>query len=262
MNFNISELTGLNELCGKVAEGSVRLSMDGKLAVRTQNGYRVWDVDKKTMTNVQDLCLDMPGIFFVMPSTKVVVGDVILLDGKFNCVIEVGESTIKAIAYADNQVKEFVPERRIFMGKTFFFGKVVNLLGNLGGSGKLVKLTLLGQMLNNGGDATTSQLMPLMLMGGIDNDLSGDGMLKQFMLLKMFQGNGQDMNSMLPLLLLGGKGEGLDLKNLMLLQMLQGGQGGSQLGNALPFLLLGGKEGGLDGLFNGLFEEEETTSEA
>lgn len=257
MNFNLNELTGLNEICGKVAEGSVRLSMDGKLAVCTQNGYRVWDTEKKTMTNVQDLCLDIPGIFFVMPSTKVVVGDVILLDGKFNCVIEVGESTIKAIAYADNQVKEFVPERRIFMGKTFFFGKVVNLLGNLGGSGKLVKLTMLGQMLNNGGDASASQLMPLMLMGGIDGDLSGDGMLKQFMLLKMFQG-GTDTNSLLPLMLLGGKGEGLDMKNLMLMQMLQGGQANGQFGNMLPFLLLGGKEGGFDGLFSGLFDEETT----
>lgn len=262
MKFDLNELVGLNEICGKVSDGSVRLSMDGKFAVRTQNGYRVWDTEKKTMTNVQDLCLDMPGLFFVMPSTKVTIGDVILLDGKFNCVIETSEATIKAISYADNQVKEFVPERRLFMGRTFFFGKVINLLGNVGGSNKLVKLTMLGQMLNNGGDPSTSQLMPLMLMGGIDGDLSGNGMLKQFMLLKMLQGGGTDTNSLLPLMLLGGKGEGLDVKNIMLMQMLNGNAQNGQFGNMLPFLLLGGKDGGLDGLFNGLFEEETEPAEA
>lgn len=69
-----------------------------------------------------------PGVdenfFFVIPTNKVTKGDIILVNGKPKCVIEADKTKITVINYEDSTVETILPERHVFMGNTYFMGKL------------------------------------------------------------------------------------------------------------------------------------------
>lgn len=130
-------------------------------------------------------------MFFVIPSTKVKPGDIILNGGKPACVRSAGKNSIEVINYETSVVETILPERHIFMGSTWFYGKIVSLFGDgssicgKGGLGKMMKLMMISSLFENAGasaDGTLAApgagnmnaLMPLLLMkGGGFDDLFG-----------------------------------------------------------------------------------------
>ena len=55
-------------ICGKVAPGLCRLSMNGGIAVKTRSGYRSYDPNLKRLTNCDSFVLDIgEEFFFVVP---------------------------------------------------------------------------------------------------------------------------------------------------------------------------------------------------
>ena len=167
-------MTNLFEgICGRIAPGMCRLSMSGDIAIKTKSGYRTFDVATKKLTNCDSFVLDVgEDFFFVMPTNKVRVGDIILANGLPKCVLSVGEGTITAINFEDATVETLLPEHHMFMGNSYLYGRIVSMFGHKGakgrkGAGKLMKYMMLSSMLkgkeNSGG---LSSLMPLMLMGG------------------------------------------------------------------------------------------------
>jgi len=262
MNVSLEELTGLNGAFGPLAGGSCRVSLKGDVAVRTEKGYRAFDPATKKLVNVTDFCLDFTQLFYIWPTKKLAVGDVVFFDGRFKCVTEVLEGSVKALDYANAIIEELVPEQRLFFGKKYY-GKVTNLLGTkLKDSSKLMKMSLMMQALGGSTAASGNTLLPLLMLNGGIKDAEegadeGEGLMKTFLLTKVMVGNGGDGNSMLPLLLLGGlgKGEGSDgigLAKMLFLAQAMGGQqaGGMDLGKLLLFQSLG--EGGADDLFGSL----------
>ena len=155
-------------ICGKVAPGLCRLSMDGGIAVRTRAGYRTCDPEKKRLTNCDSFVLDAgEDFFFVMPSNRVNPGDIILSGGSPRCVLAVGEDTITAINYEDATVETLVPERHLFMGGTYLYGRIVSVFGRNGvkgrkGAGRIMKYMMLSSMMK-GNDGGFSAMLPLML---------------------------------------------------------------------------------------------------
>lgn len=105
------------------------------------------------------------------------VCDIILVGGKPKCVIEVNKKTIKVIDYENSEVREVVPERHVFMGSTYFYGKIVSMFGDSFKKGKG-----LGNMMK--------MMMMSQLMGGNNNN-SGLG---QMMAMSMFMGDGKMEN--------------------------------------------------------------------
>lgn len=92
-------------ICGKVAPGLCRLSMDGTIAVKTSAGYRTYNPDNGHLTNCDSFVLDVSDdFFFVVPAAKVHPGDIILAGGKPRCVVKVDETTITVINYEDMTV--------------------------------------------------------------------------------------------------------------------------------------------------------------
>ena len=69
----------------------------------------------------------------------------------------------------------------MFMGNTYFYGRIVSMFGNNltkggKGMGKILKYMMLSEMMKGGGTKGTdgvSGMLPLMLMGG-GGDLFGD----------------------------------------------------------------------------------------
>ena len=117
-------------ICGKVAPGLCRLSMDGGIAIKTRAGYRSYDAETKRLTNCDSFVLDVgEDFFFVVPVNRVKPGDIILAGGTPKYVTAVQEDTITALNFEDTTVETLVPERHMFMGSTYLYGRIVSLFG-------------------------------------------------------------------------------------------------------------------------------------
>lgn len=157
-------------ICGKIAPGLCRFSMTGALAIRTKAGYRAYDADKKALINCDSFAFDAgDDFFFVLPTNKVKPGDVILAGGSPKCVLEVRADTITAINYEDATVETLVPERHMFMGNMYLYGKIVSMFGSTSmkgkkGMGSVMKYMMLSSMMKQG--EKQHNLLPLMMMCG------------------------------------------------------------------------------------------------
>ena len=164
MNANM-----FNGIFGKIAPGLCRLGMSGKIAIKTSNGYKSYDVEKGRLTNCDNFVFDVgEEFFFVMPTNRVKRGDIILVNGKPRCVLEVGVNEIKTFCYEDSTISTIVPERHIFMGKNFFYGKIVSAFGDIEKNGKgmggMMKYMMLSEIMKNAGGKNDSTALPMMLM--------------------------------------------------------------------------------------------------
>ena len=161
-----------------------RLTMNGNIAVKCGNGYKSYNVKKGTLTNVTNFCFNVGDeMFFVIPTNKVEVGDIILVQGKPKCVTESTKKIITVIDYENSEVRQVVPERHVFMGSTYFYGKVISMFGNSfkngKGLGNVMKMMMMSQMM--GGNTSQGgmmggmgQMMAMsMFMNGGDNPFEG-----------------------------------------------------------------------------------------
>ena len=88
--------------------------------------------------------------------------------------IEAEKNKLTVINYEDSTVETILPERHVFMGNTYFYGKIVSMFG-----GDLIK-----------GKKGTNKIMQYMMMSEMMKGNSGD--------------SGNSMNAMLPLMMMGG----------------------------------------------------------
>lgn len=182
-----------NGMFGKIAPGMCRLSMNGEIAVKTSGGYKTYNLKKNKLTNCTNFVFNVgEEFFFVIPTNRVRPGDIIIASGKPKCVVSVGEGTIKVINYEDSSVQDILPERHVFMGNTYFYGKIMSMFGDNFGKGeagmnKLMNYMLASEMMkgfgasgaSGGSEAAPggmqSMMLPMMMMGGSFSNLF-DGM--------------------------------------------------------------------------------------
>ena len=173
-----------NNLFGKVAPGLCRITMNGKIAVKCSGGYKTYNVKNGMLTNVTNFCFNIGDeMFFVIPTNKVKVGDIILIGGKPKCVVNAEKNDIKVIDYESSEIKHVVPERHVFMGSTYFYGKIVSMFGNSfekgKGLGNVMKMMMMSSMMGNGstnGGNNFGQLMAMSMFMGGKNENPFDGM--------------------------------------------------------------------------------------
>lgn len=167
-------INNLNGMFGKVASGMCRLSMSGGIAVKTSNGYKSYNVKTGRLTNCDHFVFNIgEEFFFVIPTNKVEIGDIILVSGKPKCVIEAGKNKITVINYEDSTIDTILPERHVFMGNTYFYGKIVSMFGGdlikgKKGTNKIMQYMMMSEMMKGNSDGTSgmSAMLPLMLMSG------------------------------------------------------------------------------------------------
>ena len=168
-----------NGMFGKVASGMCRLTMNGNIAVKCSNGYKTYNVKKGTLTNVTNFCFNLGDeMFFVIPTNRVKVGDIILVQGKPKCVIEANKKVINVIDFENSEIRQVVPERHVFMGSTYFYGKIISVFGNMFSEGKGLKNVV--------------KMMMLSQLTGKDSNMGGMG---QMMAMSMMMGDGGNMFS-------------------------------------------------------------------
>ena len=167
----------LNKMFGKIAPGMCRLSMNGGIAVSTANGYKSYNLKTRRLTNCTNFVFDIgEDFFFVIPTNKVEPGDIILVNGKPRCVVSAEKETITVINYEDSTVDTILPERHVFMGNTYFYGKIVSMFGNnfagkKNGMNKMMSYMMMSEMMKGSGGTSggNAMLTMMMLMGSGSN---------------------------------------------------------------------------------------------
>ena len=159
-----------------------RLSMNGEIAVKTSGGYKSYNIKTGKLTNCNNFVFDIgEEFFFVIPTNKVEKGDIILVNRKPKCVIDAGKTKLTVINYEDSTVETILPERHVFMGNTYFYGKIVSMFGNDSIKGKkgtnnIFKYMMLSQMMkgdnsNSTGVGGMNSMLPFMMMNRNMNDM-------------------------------------------------------------------------------------------
>ena len=176
-------------IIGKIERGACRLSMNGRIAVRTSDGsYKTYNEKTGNLTNcsnfVLDICDDM---FMVIPTRTLNPGDIVLINGKPMYILELkAKNRVEAMSYEDSTIQTVIPERHAIMGRKFY-GKIVSLMGKGFGCGKgsffknMLKLKMMTAMMggskSSDGMLGGNALPMMMLMGGGSMDGLFDGML-------------------------------------------------------------------------------------
>ena len=176
-----------NGMFGKLGAGMCRLTMNGKIAVKTSSGYKSYNVKTGRLTNCTNFVFNVgDDFFFVIPTNKVEPGDIILIKGRPQCVLDVDKKTIKVMNYEDMTIDTIVPERHVFMGNTYFYGKIVSMLGSNASKGKdgmkqMMQFMMMSQMMGGSVGANTiaggNNMLPMMLMMNGGSGSMFDGML-------------------------------------------------------------------------------------
>ena len=175
-----------NGIMGKIAPGCCRLSMNGKIAVKTSDGYKTYDSKTGNLTNCANFVLDIgDDLFFVMPTRVLKPGDIVLINGKPVYVLEIkSRNRVEVMCYDDSSIKTVIPERHTFLGRKFY-GKIVSLMGNgLSGKGgffkNMLKLKMMSSMFGGKscsndamGMGNSMAMMMLMGNGGMDGLFDG-----------------------------------------------------------------------------------------
>ena len=178
-----------NGIMGKIKNGMCRLSMNGGIAVKTSDGYKVYNPKNGNLTNCSNFVLDIADdFFFVMPTRNLKSGDIVLIKGKPMYILDVkAKNRVEAMSYEDSTIQTVIPERHAFFGRRFY-GKIVSMIG--GGFGSkggffknMLKLKMMSSMLGGGsigaavcdGTFGGSALPMMMLLGGgsMDNLFNG-----------------------------------------------------------------------------------------
>lgn len=177
MNMNF-----MNGMFGKVAPGMCRLSMNGEIAVKAGDSYKSYNVKTGRLTNCNSFVFNIgEEFFFVIPTNKVEPGDIILINGKPKCVIEAEKNKITVINYEDSTIDVVLPERHVFMGNTYFYGKIVSMFGNNFMNGKKGMKKMMSYMVmselfkgNNSVSGGSNPMFAMIVMdGGMGNMFDG-----------------------------------------------------------------------------------------
>ena len=173
---------------GKIKPGCCRLGMNGRIAIKTSDGYKTYDKKSGNVTNCSSFVLDASDDFFmVIPTRKLREGDIVLINGKPMYILEVkAKNRVEAMDYETSTIQTVIPERHAIMGRRFY-GKIVSLLGSGFGAGKggffknMLKLKMMSSMM--GGSNSTdgmfsgNGLAMMMLMGNGSMDGLFDGFI-------------------------------------------------------------------------------------
>lgn len=184
----------LKGMFGKLQSGMCRLSMTGDIAVKTTDGYKTYNIKTDRLVNCSQFTFDgMDEMFFVIPTNSVKVGDVILVKGTPRCVTAVEKNRLTVLNYESNAIETILPERHVFMGSAYFYGKIVSMFGNFARSGKtgtnkMMKMYMMSKMMEGFSGKRS---------GDSGSDMfGGNGMMTMMLMNNMMGGDGVGFNEM------------------------------------------------------------------
>lgn len=172
-------MNDMNNLLGKLKPGMCRLSMNGGIAVKTSSGYKTYNQQKGRLTNCDSFVFNVgEEFFFVIPTNKAEVGDILLINNLPKCVIKAEKEQLTVINYENSTIETVLPERHMFMGNVYFYGKIVSMFGGnflkgKKGPNKIMQYMLMSEMFKGTSsgnvDGGMNPMMMYMMMNGGGN---------------------------------------------------------------------------------------------
>lgn len=164
-------MNGMKGMFGPVGPDMCRLTMEGGIAVKTPSGYKSYNPATNSFVNCDNFVFDIGDeMFFVIPTNNVQTGDIILAGDGPRYVLKAEDNMLTTVNYKTGTVENMLPERHVFMGNTYFYGKIVSMFGNIaGGAGteNVMKYMMMSQMMKGmGGKDSMNPMMMMMFMGG------------------------------------------------------------------------------------------------
>lgn len=197
--------SNLDSSFGKIGSDQFRLSING-LAVKGKDGkYITFNPETRELVEVTTGFFDdMKDLLFLMPTTELEVGDIILHQNKPYYITVSKDNVVKGIDFEDAIESTLVPKTNVFGMK--YYTKVFNCLGT-----------------NNilGTDIASNPMMAYALMGGKDFDLS------KIMMFQALSGQGKGIadfseNPIMLMALMSNENGKNDLSDFAKMQILSG----------------------------------------
>lgn len=197
--------SNLGSSFGKIGSDQFRLSING-LAVKGKDGkYVTFNPETRELVEVTTGFFDdMKDLLFLMPTTELEVGDIILHQNKPYYITVSKDNVVKGIDFEDAIESTLVPKTNVFGIK--YYTKVFNCLGT-----------------NNilGTDIASNPMMAYALMGGKDFDLS------KIMMFQALSGQGKGIadfseNPIMLMALMSNENGKNDLSDFAKMQILSG----------------------------------------
>lgn len=197
--------SNLGSSFGKIGSDQFRLSING-LAVKGKDGkYITFNPETRELVEVTTGFFDdMKDLLFLMPTTELEVGDIILHQNKPYYITVSKDNIVKGIDFEDAIESTLVPKTNVFGMK--YYTKVFNCLGT-----------------NNilGTDIASNPMMAYALMGGKDFDLS------KIMMFQALSGQGKGIadfseNPIMLMALMSNENGKNDLSDFAKMQILSG----------------------------------------
>ncbi len=197
--------SNLGSSFGKIGSDQFRLSING-LAVKGKDGkYVTFNPETRELVEVTTGFFDdMKDLLFLMPTTELEVGDIIIHQNKPYYITVSKDNVVKGIDFEDAIESTLVPKTNVFGMK--YYTKVFNCLGT-----------------NNilGTDIASNPMMAYALMGGKDFDLS------KIMMFQALSGQGKGIadfseNPIMLMALMSNENRKNDLSDFAKMQILSG----------------------------------------
>lgn len=197
--------SNLGSSFGKIGSDQFRLSING-LAVKGKDGkYVTFNPENRELVEVTTGFFDdMKDLLFLMPTTELEVGDIIIHQNKPYYITVSKDNVVKGIDFEDAIESTLVPKTNVFGMK--YYTKVFNCLGT-----------------NNilGTDIASNPMMAYALMGGKDFDLS------KIMMFQALSGQGKGIadfseNPIMLMALMSNENGKNDLSDFAKMQILSG----------------------------------------
>lgn len=239
---NMLNMNSLFEGFGKIENGSVALTYSGEIAVkRNNNEYVRYNKETDTMENQMDMVLkEASDLIFILPVDKVTIGDIIKHKETYYQILGMKDNgSLRAVNIKDGTKKTIIKETNI-VGFNFYY-KVVSLFSQ----GDITNNTTNGidpnilMLLSSGDTEESNDLLPLLLMSSMNGTSSSNTInpmmlmmmskgkekssnIKDLLMLQMMSGkDNQTINPMMLMMMSDGK---MDVKSLMLMNMLNNKQ--------------------------------------
>jgi hypothetical protein len=227
--MNTKKLFGIDTI-GAIGGDRFKASFNG-LAIKNDRGeYVTYDAKTNTITNVGDLVFDGFDTVFAIPTPVVTVGDLILRgDEPMYVKAKNDDGSLVIVNPINDREETYLPQKMLFGFRIYV--KVFSLFSSFVPKDGDVK----------DGNQLQNLMLPLAMMGGFSKDGKADGGLADiipFMMMSNMAGGNADAN---PLASLFGGADASNPMTAMLPLMLLGGKGDKGgLGDMLPLMLLGG----------------------
>lgn len=225
-----NNIFNMNLEFGSCTDENIASTLMG-VAVKNGNSWRIYDKEKKEITDVGDMQLgNLP--IFIMPTTQLKEGDLIKDNDEYYFVTKVATAKTHTETFSarTGEIKNVVPIKNI-LGFSCY-SKVIALSDSfsIGDDFDVEKLAIMSTMFgqNDKNGSQMNQLLPLMLF---KDKLGGDyDTMKLFLMSSMMnnEGDNSQMNQLLPLMLFKDKlGGDDDMMKMMLMSSMMGNADGN-----------------------------------